>query len=195
MANLLTATVRSSDGDAPLLSGQPVSLPVDEITLEAVSYTSDAVVKTLVTHGRKKYLVSETVAQLVSASGGELAPFTVSHKDGAQISPVEMAFPLENTSVEAISDDLKAELSCFGKRYTVTGQAGAPFTGTAAQLRAKLAAEVFASGVASVATYADLTASNASGLFKVTQDETNGGEATYYLKDGNNISWIPTQSV
>jgi hypothetical protein len=143
MANLLTATVRSSDGDAPLLSGQQVSLPVDEITLESVTYSPDSEVKTLVTHGRKKYLVSETVAQLVSAAGGELAPFTVSHKDGAQISPTEMAFPLENTSVEAISDDLKAELTCFGRRYTATGQAGAPFSGTAAQLRDKLAGEVF----------------------------------------------------
>jgi hypothetical protein len=72
---------------------------------------------------------------------------------------------------------------------------GTPFSGTAEELRDLLAGSVFTEGIAAVATYADLAAATASGLFKVTTDETNGGEQTFYLKDGNTIHWLVTQGV
>jgi hypothetical protein len=72
---------------------------------------------------------------------------------------------------------------------------GTPFSGTAQELRDELAGSVFTEGIAAVATYADLAAATASGLFKVTTDETNGGEQTFYLKDGNTIHWLVTQGV
>jgi hypothetical protein len=188
MSNLLTATVTRA-GVAPLASPTEMSFPVDAIKIEASGSGAEIYFK------GKKYLTHESVSALVTASGGNLVQFTVSGKNGRDFSPLQMAFPIEACSIESISDSLVATVVYGGETYSAIGQSGAPFTGTAAQLRDKLAGEVFGSGIASVASYADLTASNASGLFKVATDETNGGEATYYLKDGNSISWIPTQSV
>lgn len=139
MSNLLTATVTRA-GVAPLASPTEMSFPVDGIKIAESGQSSE------ITFKGKKYLVSETVAALVAASGGTLVQFTVTGKGGRSFSPLQMAFPIESCSVEAISDELVATLSFEGETYTATGHGGAAFTGTAAQLRDKLAGEVFATG-------------------------------------------------
>jgi hypothetical protein len=143
MSNLLTATVTRA-GVAPLATPTEMSFPVDAIKIEASGSGSE------ITFKGKKYLVQETVAELVAAAGGTLVQFTVSGKGGRHFSPLQMAFPIESCSVEAISEDLVATLSYGGESYTATGQDGAPFTGTATELRDQLAGEVFASGVQNV---------------------------------------------
>jgi lysophospholipase L1-like esterase len=141
MSNLLTATVTRA-GVAPLATPTEMSFPVDAIKIEASGSGSE------ITFKGKKYLVQETVAELVAAAGGTLVQFTVSGKGGRHFSPLQMAFPIESCSVEDISDSLVATLSYAGDTYTATGQDGAPFTGTAAELRDKLAGEVFSSETA-----------------------------------------------
>jgi hypothetical protein len=193
--NLLTATVHRT-GVSSMPSPQTMSFPVDEVFIQQAADSTNTAINSFIEHRGKKFYCQETVSELVAAVGSGLVQISATVRDGRAIPATDLAFPLEDCTLSDVGSGT-ATVEYKGKKYYAAAFSfgGAPFTGTAAGLRDKLAGEVFNAGVPSVATYAALTASTASGLFKVTSDETNGGEATYYIKDGNTISWLPTQTV